>query len=330
MKQRFSRIIPDPFILGLILMIFLAWVVPGIGMGERTVHLGMLIDAGIFLIFFLYGLKLNPEKIRQGMRNWRMHLVIQLTTFLLFPLCVLPFYPLAKGTSLELFWLALFFLAVLPSTVSSSVVMVSMARGNIPGAIFNASISGMIGIVVTPLWMGLFLNRTGGDFNYGAILVQLLVQIILPVIMGLLLHRWLGKWVTRHLRQLARFDQLIILLIVYESFSHSFLSGMFRSVGPGVLAALAMAVVALFFGIWWMTRKVAAFLGFSREDTITTRFAGTKKSLVHGSVFATLLFGGTAGTGLYLLPIMIYHAFQLFYISMIARRMGKENNPLHD
>lgn len=304
-------------------MIFLACLTPGVGMGSYRPNLGMIIDGGIFLIFFLYGLKLNPERIRQGMSNWKMHLVIQGTTFLLFPLLVLPFYPLLKGTSLELFWIALFFLAALPSTVSSSVVMVSMAGGNIPGAIFNASISGMIGILVTPLWMGLFLNRTGEILGYGTILIQLLVQIILPVLLGLLLHRWLGQWVGRHLRPLARFDQTIILLIVYESFSHSFLSGMFQSVSLVVLSGLTSAVVVLFFLIWWLTGRIAHIFRFSREDTITTRFAGSKKSLVHGSVFAALLFPGTAGIGIYLLPIMIYHAFQLFYISMVARKMGQ-------
>lgn len=318
-----ARWIPDPFIIGLFLMIFLAWLTPGVSMGSYRPNLGMIIDGGIFLIFFLYGLKLNPERIRQGMSNWKMHLVIQGTTFLLFPLLVLPFYPLLKGTSLELFWIALFFLAALPSTVSSSVVMVSMAGGNIPGAIFNASISGMIGILVTPLWMGLFLNRTGEILGYGTILIQLLVQIILPVLLGLLLHRWLGQWVGRHLRPLARFDQTIILLIVYESFSHSFLSGMFQSVSLVVLGGLTSAVVVLFFLIWWLTGRIAHIFRFSREDTITTRFAGSKKSLVHGSVFAALLFPGTAGIGIYLLPIMIYHAFQLFYISMVARKMGQ-------
>ena len=318
-----ARWIPDPFIIGLFLMIFLSCLTPGVGMGSYRPNLGMIIDGGIFLIFFLYGLKLNPERIRQGMSNWKMHLVIQGTTFLLFPLLVLPFYPLLKGTSLELFWIALFFLAALPSTVSSSVVMVSMAGGNIPGAIFNASISGMIGILVTPLWMGLFLNRTGEILGYGTILIQLLVQIILPVLLGLLLHRWLGQWVGRHLRPLARFDQTIILLIVYESFSHSFLSGMFQSVSLVVLGGLTSAVVVLFFLIWWLTGRIAHIFRFSREDTITTRFAGSKKSLVHGSVFAALLFPGTAGIGIYLLPIMIYHAFQLFYISMVARKMGQ-------
>jgi len=319
-----TRFIPDRFIIGMIIMIFLAWLVPGVGMGDRRPNLGMIIDVGIFMIFFLYGLKLNPEKVRQGMRNWRMHLVIQFVTFLLFPLLVLPFYPLVKDTPFEMLWLAVFFLAVLPSTVSSSVVMVSMAGGNIPGAIFNASLSGMIGILVTPLWMGLFLAGSGEPFDFPRIFLQLVVQIILPVILGLMLNRYFFGWISRRMKQLSRFDQMIILLIVYESFSKSFMSGMFETVSPAVLAALLAIVLALFFVVFFLTGFLSDRLRFGREDRITCQFAGSKKSLMHGSVFAAVLFSGISGAGLFLLPIMIYHAFQLFYISLVARKMGRE------
>src|SRR5699024_11593972 len=99
------------------------------------------------------GLSLNTEAIRSGLKNWRLHVIIQASTFVLFPLLVLPFYPVFKDSSQELIWLAFLFMAALPSTVSSSVVLVSMAKGNLPAAIFNASISGIIGILLTPLWM---------------------------------------------------------------------------------------------------------------------------------------------------------------------------------
>lgn len=304
-------------------MILLAKVAPGIGMGDYSPNLSFFIDIGVSLIFFFYGLKLNPEKIRQGMSNWRMHLAIQLSTFLLFPLIVLPFYPLLKETSYEVFWLGVFFLAALPSTVSSSVVMVSIAGGNVPGAIFNASISGIIGILVTPLWMGLFLSHQSGSFDFSVVFIQLVTQIILPVVLGLLLHRFFVSWVTRHMKQLALFDKSVILLIVYESFSHSFLSKLFEGVGASVFVILAVTVIALFFFVFQFTDFLAKSLKFNREDSITLQFAGTKKSLVHGTVFSSVLFTGISGAGIYLLPIMIYHAFQLFYISLAATKMKK-------
>ena len=313
--------LPDWFITGLLLMIVIAWIVPGIGMGSNPVNLGLVIDIGVVLIFFLYGLKLDPGKLKAGMSNWRMHVAIQLTTFLVFPLLILPFYPFVKGTHLELLWMGMFFLAALPSTVSSSVVMVSIAGGNIPGAIFNASISGIIGILVTPFWMGLFLSAQAAGFDFSNVLIQLITQIIVPVIAGLLLHRYFIYWLLRHLPKLAAFDKIIILLIVYESFSKSFLAGIFSQVSWEALAGLLVVVVMLFFLVLYFTGFLAKVMRFNREDRITLQFAATKKSLVHGSVFASVLFTGISGAGIWLLPIMIYHSFQLFYISLIARRM---------
>jgi solute carrier family 10 (sodium/bile acid cotransporter), member 7 len=321
---RFRRLLPDPFIGGLFLMIFLAWMLPGVGMGNYSPNLGSIIDAGVFMIFFFYGLKLNTQKIRSGISNWKMHLAIQFTTFVLFPLIVLPFYLFAKGASWEICWLGVFFLAALPSTVSSSVVMVGIARGNVPGAIFNASLSGLIGIVMTPLWMGLFLTKASASISPWNIIFQLVTQILLPALLGLIFHKYLGKWVNRHLKKLAWFDKSIILLIVYESFSKSFLNRTFSDVKPWIFALLFVSVILLFFVIFGLTGKIGKALEFNREDRITLQFSGTKKSLVHGTVFASVLFSGTGGAGILLLPVMIYHAFQLFYISIIAARKQQE------
>ncbi|NLO01241.1 MAG: bile acid:sodium symporter [Bacteroidales bacterium] len=316
-----KKYLPDWFISGLFIMILTAWIKPGIGMTETSLNLSLIIDIGVTLIFLFYGLKLDPVKLRAGMRNWKMHLAIQLTTFVVFPMLVLPFYPLLQNTSLEIFWMGMFFLAALPSTVSSSVVMVSIAGGNIPGAIFNASISGIIGIIMTPFWMGLFLSAQSADLDFSHVLLQLITQIILPVVAGLILHKFLARWTDRHIYKFATFDKIIILLIVYESFSKSFMAGIFSSVSWIALAGLSVAVVILFFIIMNFTRLLAGVLNFSREDRITLQFAGTKKSLVHGSVFASVLFGTISTAGIWLLPIMIYHSFQLFYISIAARRM---------
>ena len=55
-----------------------------------------------------------------------------------------------RATSAQL-WLGVFFLATLPSTVSSSVVMTNIAKGNVPAAIFDASVSSLLGVFITPV-----------------------------------------------------------------------------------------------------------------------------------------------------------------------------------
>ena len=323
--KSFNKHIPDWFILAIFAMIFLAWLVPGIGMRSAPLNLSLVIDIGITLIFFFYGLKLNFSQIKQGMSNWRMHIAIQVITFVIFPLLVLPFYPLFKGTDYGMYWLGVFFMAALPSTVSSSVVMVSIARGNVPGAIFNASISGILGIAMTPFWIGLVLNTQQGGFNFSRIIIQLIWQIIIPVAAGLLLNRYFYKWASRSMKVLGNFDKIIILLVVYESFSNSFMSGIFAAVSWLTLTVLVAAVVALFFMALSITGIMAKKMHFSIEDKITLQFSGSKKSLVHGSVFYNVIFPGATGSGVYLLPIMIYHAFQLFFVSVLAQKYQKRD-----
>ena len=268
--------------------------------------------------------------MKEGLSNWKLHVLIQAATFLFFPLLVLLALPFIKGEEHFMLWLAVFYLAALPSTVSSSVVMVSIAKGNIPGAIFNASISGLIGIALTPLWMGLFLSAREGSFDLLNVFLELILKILLPVILGLVMHRYWGKFAERHKKQLTIFDKSVILIIVYNSFSNSFSSGIFNGISIWELASVGIGVVGIFFMVYVSIHFVSKKLSFSREDQITALFCGSKKSLVHGSVFSNVLFSGMASASIFLVPIMVYHAFQLFIISIIAQKMGGEKRDVID
>jgi sodium/bile acid cotransporter 7 len=314
----------DGFIIGLFLMILLAWLFPQLGVYDGAFNLEHATDIGITLIFFFYGLKLSPKQMKEGLSNYRLHLLIQLATFVLFPCLIITFLPFIHTEEQEMIWLAMFFLAVLPSTVSSSVVMVVLAKGNIAGAIFNASISGLIGIIVTPLWIGLFWTIDGASFNFSDIMLSLVWQILIPVVGGLLLHKYLGAIVKRNLKILARFDKLIILLIVYKSFSKSFSSGLFDEISLGDISLIGISTITLFGIVYGIILLLARMLKFNREDKITALFCGSKKSLVHGSVFSKVLFQNVAGQGLFLIPIMLYHSFQLIVVSFIAARKGQQ------
>jgi len=211
----------------------------------------------------------------------------------------------------------------LPSTVSSSVVMVSLAKGNIPAAIFNASLSGIIGVIITPFWLGFFLDASEG-FSFADVFLKLLYQIIIPLILGFALHRILESFVNRYKSKLSLFDKSIIVLIVYDSFSKSFAANIFNDLSILDLGLILLGVLAIFFAVFGLSGWISQLFGFNREDKITARFCGTKKSLVHGSVMAKIIFGNSAGAGLFLLPIMLFHISQLILIFIFAERYAKE------
>lgn len=307
----------DRFILLLILMILLAYWVPGV---EKIIPLDHISTYGISGIFFFYGLKLSPEKMKEGLANWKLHILVQLSTFIIFPLLVLIFLPFIRQENHFTLWLGVFFLAALPSTVSSSVVMVSIAKGNVPGAIFNASISGLIGIMLTPLWMGLFLESRVDSFNLGSTFLELIIKILSPVIIGIGLHPFWGSYADRYKTYLTMFDKTVILIIVYNSFSFSLSSGIFKGIHVFELSIVGLSVIVLFFVVYYLILIISKRLNFNKKDEITALFCGSKKSLVHGTVFSSVLFSGMSGSGIFLVPILIYHAFQLFIISIIAQK----------
>lgn len=315
-----ARVGLDWFILALLGMIALARFFPEPGLGDGPLSLSALTNYGVSLIFFFYGLRLNVDQLKTGLRNYRLHLLIHLTTFVVFPALVLGARALLMSPETMLLWTGIFYVAALPSTVSSSVVMVSLAQGNVPAAIFNASISSLIGVFITPLWMSVLLSASNGQFDLQRVILKLSVQVIVPVVLGLLLNKRLGWFAERHKTALRYFDQLTILLIVYTAFCESFTLNLFRNYSALDLLVLAGGMLLLFFVVFGFVLLTSRLLHFERGDRITALFCGSKKSLVQGSVMAKVLFPASAA-GVVLLPIMLYHALQLIVASILAKAM---------
>ncbi len=321
-KSFLSSIGLDWFLGAIIIMVILAYYFPSIGLIQEPISLEEIANYGVSGIFFFYGLKLSTDKLKQGLSNWKMHIVIQTTTFVLFPLIVLLVKPLFREDDQNL-WLGLFYLAALPSTVSSSVVMVSIANGNVPAAIFNASISSLIGLFMTPLWVGFFIVADTGNFDAWSIIGKLCLQVLLPLIIGMLLNRRLGWFADKYKTVLKTFDQSIILIIIYTSFCKSFALNLFKDLSIAELILLMAGLLALFFTVIIITNTISKMLGFSKADNITVMFCGSKKSLVHGTVMSKVLFTQSSIVGIILLPLMIYHALQLIAASIMAQRFVK-------
>lgn len=325
MLRLLAKVGLNGFFFCLIGVIFLAYYFPTIGLHQSPWHLPQIAEYGVSVIFFFYGLKLSPQKLKSGLTNWKLHILIQTATFGLFPLLILSLQYLLGVDKTSLFWIGIFYLAVLPSTVSSSVVMVAIAKGNLPAAIFNASISSIIGIFITPLWMSGLLEQQDANFDLFPVILRLCFEVLLPVIVGYVLHSQLGKWAERYNHLLRLFDQTIILLIVYTSFCESFAGGMFEGQSIRDLSILGVEMISFFFLIFGLLYLLSSWLGFSYEDRVTVLFCGSKKSLVQGAVMGKVLFPNPVSLGVVLLPLMMYHALQLLAGSIIAQQWGSKH-----
>lgn len=313
----------DWFTPGMVAAVVLAWLWPEGGADGGVLHGEWLTKVGVALIFFLYGLTLSFAALRAGALHWRLHLVVQGTTFLIFPLLGFALAALAPSVLSDDLRLGFVFLCVLPSTISSSVALTAAAGGNVAAAVFNATLSSLIGVVLTPLWISVYLRSGGQGGPLLPVVLDLVRWLLLPMALGQACRPWLAEWAARQKGRLHIADRLVILLIIYTSFCDSVLSGLWQGRGWTLLlttlgvCALLFAVAMVFTG--WISR----LLGFAWPDRITAMFCGSKKTLASGVPMANLIFAGQPVLGIVLLPIMVYHSMQLLASGVLAARWAK-------
>nr|WP_202427587.1 bile acid:sodium symporter family protein [Duganella margarita] len=315
------RFLPDNFTLAMIATVIAASVFPCHGQGE--IIFNNVTHVAVSLLFFLHGAKLSREAVVAGITHWRLHLLVMLCTFALFPLLGLLLKPVLTPLVTPDLYLGILFLCMLPSTVQSSIAFTAAARGNVPAAICSASASNLFGIFLTPLLVGLLTSAqmAGGSPLDSAL--QIALQLLLPFIAGQIARRWIGAWVERNKALTRVVDQGSILLVVYTAFSEAVGQGLWHEVSWATLAGL-MVVNALLLGlVMFISAQAARRLGFNREDRIAIVFCGSKKSLASGVPMAKVLFAGGA-LGAVVLPLMLFHQLQLMVCAVLAQRYAKE------
>lgn len=314
----------DWFLAGMAAAVGLAWVFPAAGAPGGWLRPELLNKLGVALIFFLNGMALSFASMKAGAMRWPVHVTVQTTTFVIFPLIgvgmmMAPESWLAPGLAM-----GFFYLCAVPSTVSSSVAMTAAARGNVPVAVFNATLSSIIGIFVTPLLVGWRLHTDGADMPMGKVILDLVLWLLLPLAFGQLSRPWLADWARDHRKLIHRVDRGTILFIIYTSFCDSIMRGIWSGKSELVLVATAGSLV-LFYAVFYAVTFIAKAAGFETGDRIAAVFCGSKKSIALGVPMAQLIFAGDPRLGLILLPLMIYHPLQLIVCGVLAGRWARRS-----
>lgn len=313
---------PDWFLLGIVVAVALAWFFPDPGAKGGAFEPELTNKLGVALVFYLHGLTLSLAALKRGLLLFRLHLVVQLTTFLVFPLLAVAAYHATAGRLPEGFRAGIVYLGALPSTVSSSVALTAAARGNVPAAVFNATLSSLLGVVATPLWLGLVLGASDRSLPFVSVVLDLCVLLLVPLLLGQLSRPLLGDFAARHKQKIGIVDRLTILFLVYTSFCDSVKGRVWSEQGISlVFVTLALSAVLLG-SVLWFTSWISKLLGFSTEDRIAAVFCGSKKTLASGVPMARLIFGADPALGLILTPILVYHPLQLVVCGAIAGRFA--------
>lgn len=284
-------------------------------------HPDLLNNGGVALILFVQGLGMATERMKASAGNWRLHLIVQGFTFLLFPAVGLLFHELTRTvwpTEPSALRDGFLYLCVLPSTVSTSVVLTNVANGNTAGALFNAALSNILGVIFTPLLARFLMQASGLTASFGPLLLQITLLTLVPFLVGMCCRQFVRQWVDQNRRLLNLISNGVILFIVYTAFCDSVEGRVWEHYGIWLTLQTFVVVFALFTTVTLLVVAVSRMARLGRDDFVAAFFCSVKKTLAMGVPLAQLIFGAHAALGLILLPIMLYHPLQLFICGLLA------------
>jgi solute carrier family 10 (sodium/bile acid cotransporter), member 7 len=317
-----ARLRLDPYIAAILLTVGVATLIPC--RGRAATALDQVVTVAIAVVFFLYGVKVPTGQAVQSLRHWRLHLVTVLLTFVAFPVLALAGWLLVPSVLDPRLYAGVVFLCVLPSTVQSSVALTAIARGNEAAAICSASLSSLLGVVLTPVLTAVLISAEGAGLS-GKSLGDIALRLLLPFLLGQVAQRRIGRRVRAHTRQLSLLDRGVILLMVYLAFSRGLVTGVWHRLEPAKFVPLLIVIAALLAVALGGAASLSRAFGFTRDDRVTVLFCGSQKSLAMGLPMATVIFAEDT-VGLMILPLMLYHQLQLLVCSWLARRFGTTPN----
>lgn len=147
-------------------------------------------DLVIVLIFFLSGLALDTSRVRTGLSDYKGTLVTLFLIFFISPLLTLPFSLLPLGPGVLI---GLFLVSVMPTTLSSGVVMTGGAGGNMAHALLITIIANSVAVLTIPFSLSLLLSLSGDsriiEIEQLPIILKIATLVLLPLIAGSIIRR---------------------------------------------------------------------------------------------------------------------------------------------
>ena len=296
-----------------------------VGDGSRTVSgCGRWIgarggpDAVIVLIFLFSGCLLDPRQVRSGLQDTVGTLCTLAVIFLVSPMAaaLLSNIPMQAGVLI-----GLFLVAVMPSTLSSGVVMSGAAGGNMAHALFATVLANILAVFVIPVSLSLLLALVGDAtsvvIDKWRIMFKLGGYVLLPLAAGMFFRRMAGDRVQRRQAMLQVLNQLLVLSIVWMGLSQTrqaIISG-------GSSLVVIVAVAFLFHAILLAAAALLARtfkLGRGRRESLL--FIGTQKTLPLSIILQVSMF---PSLGLALVFCVVHHVLHLIMDGYLVGRLQR-------
>ncbi len=279
-------------------------------------------DILIFIIFLFSGLIIETHQVSSGIRDVKSTALALFLVVLVSPLAalILGMIPLPSGVIL-----GLFIVSVMPTTLSSGVVMTDKSGGNMAHALFVTILSNGVAVVSIPVILTLLLMRFDRQLalsiDQGAIVFKLVVVVLVPLFLGMGLKRFVFPVSTRWKKIFQVLNQWLVICIVFMS-----VSGVKQMLVTQIFPVIYISFLAAAFHLCLLLSAIGltrlAGIGKGKRESVI--FMGSQKTLPL-SVMIQMTYFSEYGTAL--LVCVLHHVVHLMMDSYLCSKMAGSERP---
>uniref|UniRef100_A0A8C5XA46 Sodium/bile acid cotransporter n=1 Tax=Malurus cyaneus samueli TaxID=2593467 RepID=A0A8C5XA46_9PASS len=300
-----ERLRKEWFILGIVLVIAVARLEPGVGVKGGPLKPEITITyIAVSAIFFNSGLSLKTEELTSALMHVKLHLFVQIFTLVFFPTAIWVFLQLLSITPINEWLLkGLQTVGCMPPPVSSAVILTKAVGGN--------EVS----------FHSVFFKQLGSSSSvpFTSIFSQLFMTVVVPLIIGQIVRRYIKDWLERKKPPFGAISSCVLLMIIYTTFCDTFAN-------PNIdLDKFSLIIIVFISKFSFFLSELIKTLLFSRNnstftpaDTVAIVFCSTHKSLTLGIPMLKIVFAGYEHLSLISVPLLIYHPAQILLGSLLV------------
>ena len=271
----------------------------------------------IFIIFIISGLLIESDQIKAGIQDIKSTVLALAVIIIIAPIAagLICLLPLETGVAI-----GLFIVAVMPTTLSSGIVMTGTAGGNMAHALLITILSNFIGIFSIPVILSILLSSLDQQkelmIDRGAIFFKLIILVLFPLMIGIV-----SKAVVFKTGQLGQFklqvvNQWMIIGVVFIA-----LSGVKQVILGSGLSVFYILVLVSGFHLMLLGScfLLVIFFGVEKGRYESIFFMGSQKTLALSAMIQVTYFSefGTA-----LLVCVLHHIVHLMMDGYLSTSMN--------
>lgn len=271
----------------------------------------------IFLIFIISGLLIKSDQIKDGIKDIKSTLAALAVIIIFAPIAalLLSFFPLDTGVII-----GLFIISVMPTTLSSGIVMTGTAGGNMAHALFVTILSNFIGIFTIPVILSILLSFLHQEkdlaIDQGAIFLKLIFLVLFPLFIGVAVKASIFKAKQLEKFKLQLINQCMIVGVVFISLAGAKQVLLDKSDSFFYILVLVSVFHLMLLGFSFLLVKIFNVEKGRFESVI---FMGSQKTLALSVMIQVSYF---SEFGIALLVCVIHHIIHLMIDGYLSAKMN--------